>query len=58
MSSNPSYRSNYSQFIGMAGHNKWSKVKHIKACVDVRKGAMDIFTNPTVPDEILLQLEA
>ena len=58
MSSNPSYRSNYSQFIRMAEHNKWSKVKHIKACVDARKGAMDVFPNSKVPDEILLQLEA
>ena len=22
----------------MAGHNKWSKIKHIKAVADVRKG--------------------
>jgi len=42
----------------MAEHNKWSKVTHIKACVDARKGAMDVFPNSKVPDEILLQLEA
>jgi YebC/PmpR family DNA-binding regulatory protein len=34
----PSYLTHYSKFSRMAGHNKWSKVKHIKARVDARKG--------------------
>ena len=42
----------------MAGHNKWSKVRHIKARVDTRKGPMGAFTNFEAPEEILKQLEA
>ncbi|MCH2062414.1 MAG: hypothetical protein MK194_01670 [Roseibacillus sp.] len=58
MSGNSSYRSNYSQLIRMAGHNKWSKVKYIKARVDARKGPMSPFTNFEGPEEILIHLEA
>lgn len=42
----------------MAGHNKWSKVKYIKARVDARKGPMSAFTNFEGPEEILMHLEA
>ena len=42
----------------MAGHNKWSKVKHIKARVDARKDTFDVFINFDVPNDTLTQLEA